>query len=125
MVSKQHFGQQKAVLRPSGSEIDVQEAVVVHVTEIGPHGRVHLVQMHFGRHVFECSVFHVLEQLQRLGTVGKSEITSQGFIGGEVVAIDEQVRPAIIVVVEEPAGEALAVGYWTPAFCATSVNVRS
>ena len=61
LVSKQHFGEQKPILRPPGSEIDVQEAIVIHVAEIGPHGRVHLVQMHFCRHVFKRSVFHVPE----------------------------------------------------------------
>ena len=125
VIAKQHVGNQRPIRGVSGAEVNIQKAVVVHVAEVRAHGHEDLVQPDLCGHVLERAVPHVLVELQSPGVVRKAEIGTHGLIDREEVAGDEQIGPAIVVVIEEPGGETLTRGPGTPACSATSVKVRS
>src|SRR5690242_11969534 len=108
MVAKKDVGQYGSVRRVAVAKVDVQKAVVVDVAEIGAHGHEHFVESGFRRYIFEGSIPQIFVKLQGAGIVRKVQVGADGFIDGGEIAIYEQVRPAAIVVIEEPGNEAAA-----------------
>ena len=64
--------------RAAHAEVDVEEAVVVDVAEVGRHRHPDLVEPDLGGDVREASVAEVAIQLQRLGVVRASQIRPDG-----------------------------------------------
>ena len=106
-IAQQHARSQRPVGGIARPKIDVQKAIVVDVAEVGPHRHVDLVQPGLTRHVQETAVAAVLVQLQRGGVVGQLQVRPRRFFDRREVAGGKDVRPAVVVVVEEPGGKAL------------------
>ena len=59
VVVKEHFGRQRAILRPSGGQINVQIAIIVNITKIGAHWHIDFVQADFCSHIFESTIAQI------------------------------------------------------------------
>jgi len=53
IVAKKHFGGESAILRAAGCEKNIQEAVVIDISEIGPHRHVDFIEANFGSHILK------------------------------------------------------------------------
>src|SRR5271165_6217095 len=110
VVAKHAIWQQRFVRRLSGAEINIKPAIVVEVAEVGAHGQNCAIEMHSLGHIRECAVVVVTVESWRRGIVRISDFEC-AYIADVLygVAGDEDVRPAIIVVVEKPRCEALVL----------------
>src|SRR5271156_4867467 len=57
--------------------------------------------------VAESAVSYIAIELQRLGVRREPEVAAQSLFGGDIVARDEQIGEAVVVVIEKTGGEAL------------------
>ncbi len=78
------------------------------VAEVGTHRHEHLVESDRRRHILEGAVALVAIQLQRRRVARQVEIGAGGVVDRHVVAGRVEIEPAVVVVVEEPGGEAAA-----------------
>src|SRR6516164_8669272 len=62
-ISEQHIGDEGAVRWSARSQVEVQIAIVIHISEIGPHRHGHLVQTHLHAHILKTLSISVSVEL--------------------------------------------------------------
>ena len=105
VVAQQDVRDQRSERRRAGPEIDVEEAVVVDVADVGAHRRHDARHAHRRGHIGE-PVARVAIQLQRLRRGRLSEVMLDELLDRVRIRHDEQIEPAVVVVVEPPRREA-------------------
>ena len=112
VITKHPVRQQRAVVKPAGSEVKVGVAVIIQVSIIAAHAEERMVQPDFAGHIPEAAVVIITVEAGRFGGERPSQIVGGRLPGlmGEIlyrISGDEDVEPAVVVVVPEPAGVAL------------------
>src|SRR6266567_1753536 len=106
VIAQQNIRHQRSISRKAGSEIDIQESIVIHVAKIGAHGRIDAVESNLFGDVLKLPISQIAIKLQGFCIMRKAEISADGLLHRHVIAGDEQIGPAVVVVVEKPGGEA-------------------
>src|SRR5262245_44480273 len=89
--------------RFTGAEIKVEPSVVIQVPKITAHRQQYPIQSHRFSYVAECAVVIVVINLWRSSIVRQAEKISGDMTDiSHAITTDEQILPAVIIVVEEP-----------------------
>ncbi len=116
VIAKKHIRHQRAVGGVSGAQVNIQESVVINVAKVCTHRHKNFVESDLCGHVLEGSVLHVLVKLESRGVVRQPKIGTGRLLHGSRVAGHKQIRPAVVVVVEEPCGEPARVSLHASGF---------
>ena len=93
-------------VRVAGAEVEVEPAVVVEVSEVATHGVEQPIQLHRSRDVLERAVAAIAIEARVGALVGQAEVIRRHIADiGDLVAGHEDVLPAIVIVIEKPAGK--------------------
>ncbi len=106
-IQEHAVGHQHAVRRGSGSQVEIEKAVVVEVAEVRPHRRDHPGHAEHRGPVLERSVSAIAIYAQRLPLRLPAEILASHLVDRAQKGGDEEVLPAVVVVVPEPGREAV------------------
>ncbi len=106
-VLEHAVGDQGGEARVAGAQVEVEEAVVVEVAEVAPHGGEDQVQPGFLGPVLEASAGLIAEQPVGISGVRLTDQALDHVVERTVVAGGEEVEPAVVVVVPGPARETL------------------
>jgi hypothetical protein len=108
-VAQHHIRDQSGIARATRPQIYIQVSVVIDVPEIRAHGQESLIQFGFPGDILESAIATVMEQAQGGRVVRKVQVGARRLLHRGKEARHEHVGPTVVVVVEEPGGEA-AVG---------------
>src|SRR5882672_3176549 len=103
---KENIWENVAVGWSSGSQVEVQETVIVDVAEVRTHGIENAIQASFDGRISKCTVSFIVVELEGFHVVGKTKLALQVLLRRHVIAGHKQIRKAVIIVVEEPGREA-------------------
>ena len=105
-VAEHQVRDEHAVVRVARAEIHVEESVVVQIPEVRPHAHHDPVEPNRARDVGERAVAVVAVQPRELPAVRLPEPLEDDVRQPSAEPADEEVLPAVVVVVEEPGREA-------------------
>ena len=104
-VAEEEVGDEGGVGGRARTYIEVGVAVVVEVAEVGAHGGDDAIEASGLRNVLEAAAGVVVEP-HAFGAGGKAQVAPRHLVDRGHEAGHEQVEPSVVVVVEEPGGEA-------------------
>src|SRR6516164_5797958 len=110
IVMEHSIRQQRFICRLAGAEIDVEPTVVVKVAKVRAHDEDRPVEMHLLGYVGKSSVAIVVVEAGRLCAMRQAELKCADVLHGiGVISGGKYIRPAVVVIVEEPGGETVSL----------------
>ena len=101
-IAEHSVGHQRSVIRVAGANVEVEPAVVVEVAEVAAHRVEDFVAVGLFGPIDEGAVALVAVEAGRLALMRQAHVIGGHIAGVGLVARDEQVEPAVVVVVPKP-----------------------
>src|SRR5262249_44421733 len=105
LIAKREIGHQRRIRWRSGSEINIEKAVVVQIAEVRAHRRDYAVQPDLVRHILKSALAVIVIKLHRFGLRRQSQKTASDFGHRGDEAGYKEIEPSVIVIIEEPRRE--------------------
>src|SRR5260221_482015 len=103
---KKNIRENVAIGWSSGAQVEVQKTVVVDIAEVRTHGIKNAIQPSFDGGISKSAIALIVVELEGFHVVGNAKLAFQILLRRHVIAGHEQIRKAVIIVVEKPGCEA-------------------